>query len=62
MPDVEDEMQFRTFVVRGRVYSGNRSHAKHSIYWALADSGWSDEILIDEITITEGKQNATVQP
>lgn len=55
---MSDEMAFREFVVRGRVYSGNTSHARHSVYWALENSVQSDEILIDEIKIEGENQNA----
>lgn len=54
-----NEMAYREFVVRGRVYSGNETHAKHSVYWSLANSEWSDQILIDGIEINEREnQNA----
>jgi len=55
----DSEMAFRDFVVTGRVYSGNESHASHTIFWALTNSDHNDEILIQNIKINEGEnQNA----
>jgi urease accessory protein UreH len=53
----ETEMQYRDFTVTGRVYSGNKSHAKHSVYWAIRNSEQGNEILIDNIKITERQTN-----
>lgn len=60
---MEDEMKYREFTVRGRVYSGNRSHATHTIYWALAEqrrrSGY--DVLIDDIVIQNGEEDDSIQ-
>lgn len=55
----EYEMAYRSFVMRGRVYSGNESHARHSVYWAINSSPYDTDILIDDIEIeTERETNA----
>lgn len=46
-----NEMAYREFTVRGRVYSGNESHAKHGVYWAIANSDEAERFLIDEVTV-----------
>jgi hypothetical protein len=51
------EMKFREFVIRGKVYSGNDSHARHSVYWAIRNSEADSDILISDIEITEGEEN-----
>ena len=51
------EMKFREFVIRGKVYSGNESHAEHSVYWAIRNSEADSDILISDIEITEGEEN-----
>lgn len=50
---MKEEMKYREFVVRGRVYSGNESHATHTVYWALADSS-NEPVLIEQIAIENG--------
>jgi hypothetical protein len=47
------------FVIRGKVFAGNESHAKHSLFWAIRNSEWDGEIFIDEIYIereNDGKE------
>jgi len=45
------DMRYREFTLRGRVYSGNESHARHSVYWSIGASPYDSDILIDEIQI-----------
>ena len=47
----EENWSYRPFVIRGRVYSGNESHAAHVAYWAMANSESDDSLLIDHIEI-----------
>lgn len=49
----DTEMKYRHFVIRGRVYSGNESHAAHTVYWAIGNSEADSDILIDDIQIAE---------
>jgi len=49
----DTEKKYRSFVMRGRVYSGNESHAAHTVYWAHANGEAAGDILIDDIQITE---------
>jgi hypothetical protein len=53
----EDEytMAYREFTVKGRIYSPNESVAKHRVYWAIQNSEYQDEFLIDDITIENGE-------
>jgi hypothetical protein len=53
--DQDTKYEFRHFTVTGKVYSGNASHAKHSIYWALRNSQYDDELLIDTVEISEAQ-------
>jgi hypothetical protein len=39
------------FVVRGKVFAGSDKHAEHSVFWAIRNSEWDGEILIDDIKI-----------
>lgn len=50
-------MQYREFTVTGRVYSGSADHAKHRVFWAISDSEYEDEFLIDKIVI-EGENDS----
>jgi hypothetical protein len=52
---MEEEMKFREFVVRGRVYSPNQSVANHRVYWAIANSEHQDDFLIDEVFVAGNK-------
>jgi hypothetical protein len=47
----DNEMTFREFTIRGTVYSGNASHAEHTVYWAIRNSDSDSAIMIEEITI-----------
>jgi hypothetical protein len=49
---MEEEMKFREFIVRGRVYSPNESVANHRVYWAIRNSEHEDVILIDEVNVS----------
>jgi len=48
-------MAYREFTVKGRIYSPNESVAKHRVYWAIQNSEYQDEFLIDDITIENGE-------
>lgn len=48
-------MRFYTFTVQGKVYAGNEAHAKHSVYWALRNSEYDDELLEINVEIEETK-------
>jgi hypothetical protein len=50
----EDNWAHREFTVTGRIYSPNESVAKHRVYWAIANSEYQEDFLIDEITIENG--------
>ncbi len=43
--------EYRKFVITGKVLSGNNSHAHHSLFWAIRNSEWDSEIVIDGITV-----------
>ena len=45
------DMKNHEFVLRGKVFAGNESHAEHSLFWAIRNSEWDAEIIIDEIKI-----------
>lgn len=53
----EPEMKFREFVVRGKVYSGSRDHAKHTVYWSLNSEENGDIFLIEEIQVVDDDDN-----
>lgn len=50
----DEPMKYRRFSVSGKIYSPNESVARHHIFWALRNSEYDDQILIDE-TIIEGE-------
>jgi len=52
----DNEMTFREFTIRGTVYSGNSSHAEHTVYWAIRNSASDGSILIDEIIIEDEEE------
>lgn len=47
----EEPMKYRDFTITGRIYGPNESVAKHNVYWALRNSEYDDQILINEISI-----------
>jgi hypothetical protein len=47
----ETEMRFYSFKIEGKVYAGSETHARHSLFWALENSEWADEIINKEITL-----------
>lgn len=49
---MQEDNKYREFVIKGRVYSPNDSVAKHRVYWAINDSEYQDEILIDEVNVS----------
>lgn len=54
----EPDWRFRTFTISGKVYSGNESHARHTVYWALRNSEADSEILIEELAVGEDSSAA----
>jgi hypothetical protein len=49
----EDNMTYREFIIRGKVYGPNASVSKHRVYWAISDSEYQDEIIISEVEVSE---------
>jgi len=50
--------EYRSFTITGKVLSGNNSHAHHSLFWAIRNSEWDSEIMIDSIEV-EGDKDET---
>lgn len=48
-------MTYRDFTITGRVYSGNESHAKHLVYWAIRNSETEEDVIIHSVTIENGE-------
>lgn len=47
----EEPMQYREFTITGRIYGPNKSVSTHNVYWALRNSEYDDQILIDTISV-----------
>lgn len=51
----EQPMKYRNFTITGKIYGPNESVAKHNIFWALRNSEYDSEILIDSVDVTEAE-------
>ena len=53
MPETTSGMEYREFVITGKVWSGSNEQAKHSLFWSIRNSEWDSEIEIEQIKINE---------
>lgn len=54
-------MENYEFVVRGTVFAGSLDHAKHTVFWALENSEFSDQFVSKNVSVTERENNEHVE-
>ena len=52
----KEKWEYRSFVIEGKVYSANESHAAHTVYWAIGNSEADSSILIKDLQIEKNEK------